>query len=176
MHFLLFYGQHFDARTIAIDVSGKHTDVNRAANGSASYLPLSPYIQRRQGGTIDPISGMLTVDPIVVYDPLEGAENNNVARSCFLWSNIRWVFAQSYNTLSSAVERSPTPPTTPGRKQQHQKVLTTKATGTQTLEAQSKLVKNKHCKEMASWQTTFVRDDEGQPPVDSPLLELLLSF
>ncbi len=176
MHFLLFYGQHFDARTIAIDVSGKHTDVNRAANGSASYLPLSPYIQRRQGGTIDPISGMLTVDPIVVYDPLEGAENNNVARSCFLWSNIRWVFAQSYNTLSSAVERSPTPPTTPGRKQQHQKVLTTKATGTQALEAQSKLVKIKHCKEMASWQTTFVRDDEGQPPVDSPLLELLLSF
>ena len=48
----------------------------------------------------------MTVDPIVVYDPLEGAENNNVARSCFAWSSIRWVFAQSYMTLSSVVEMS----------------------------------------------------------------------
>eukprot|EP00957_Ditylum_brightwellii_P041904 3173892-Ditylum_brightwellii.AAC.1 len=49
---------------------------------------------------------MYTVDPIVVYDPLEGAEGNNVAKSCFAWSSIRWVFAQCYMTLSSAVERS----------------------------------------------------------------------
>jgi hypothetical protein len=59
---------------------------------------------------------MLTVDPIVVYDPLEGAENNNVARRCFAWNSVRWIFAQSYATLSSAVERSATPPTTPGGK------------------------------------------------------------
>merc|ERR1711939_1165559 len=52
------------------------------------------------------MTGMLTVDPIMIYDPLEGAENNNVARSCFAWSSIRWVFAQSYMTLSSAVEMS----------------------------------------------------------------------
>jgi hypothetical protein len=42
---------------------------------------------------------MLTVDPIIVFDPLDGAENNNVARSCFAWSSIRWVFDQSYMTV-----------------------------------------------------------------------------
>lgn len=175
MHFLLFYGQHFDARTTAIDVSGTHLDVNRPSIRNASHNTMSPYIQRRPGGTIDPVSGMLTVDPIVVYDPLEGSESNNVARSCFLWSNIRWVFAQSYNTLSSAVERSPTPPTTPGRQKQQQKVLTTKSAAV-AQEALVKSVTNNNGKEIASWQTPFVRDDEGQPPVDSPLLELLLSF
>lgn len=112
MHFLLFYGQHFDSQGTAIDISGKH---ERDFTGqSPPHSHLSPYIQRRAAGTIDPISGMLTVDPIVIYDPLEGAEHNNVARRCFAWSSVRWIFAQSYATLSSAVERSATPPTTPG--------------------------------------------------------------
>ena len=101
MHFLLFYGQHFDAQSTAIDYSGTH---HRNANGNLGYSVRSPYMQRRTAGTYDPVTGMLTVDPIVVYDPLEGAETNNVARSCFAWSSIRWVFAQSYMTLSSAVE------------------------------------------------------------------------
>lgn len=52
---------------------------------------------------------MLTVDPIVIYDPLEEAENNNVARRCFAWNSVRWIFAQSYATLASAVEQSATP-------------------------------------------------------------------
>lgn len=112
MHFLLYYGQHFDAQSTAIDVSGKHErDFGGHASPSSYY---SPFIPRRSAGVIDPVTGMLTVEPIVIYDPLEGAESNNVARRCFAWSSVRWVFAQSYATLSSAVERSSTPPTTPG--------------------------------------------------------------
>jgi hypothetical protein len=108
MHFLLYYGQHFDAQSTAIDISGKH---ERNYNGPNSYR--TPYIQRQSLGNIDPITGMLTVDPIVIYDPLEGSENNNVSRRCFAWNSVRWIFAQSYATLASAVERSATPPTTP---------------------------------------------------------------
>jgi hypothetical protein len=113
MHFLLFYGQHFDAQTTAIDISGKH---ERDPTGLISPYYISPYIFRKAPGTIDPVTGMLTVDPIVIYDPLEGAENNNVARRCFAWNSVRWIFAQSYATLASAVERSATPPSTPGGK------------------------------------------------------------
>lgn len=111
MHFLLYYGQHFDAQGTAIDVSGRH---ERPFSGQYSpYSHLSSYIQRRSAGSIDPITGMLTIDPIVIFDPLEGAENNNVARRCFAWNSIRWIFAQSYSTLSSAAERSATPPASP---------------------------------------------------------------
>jgi DNA polymerase sigma len=112
MHFLLYYGQHFDAQNTAIDVSGKH---DRSFMGQYSpYSHFSSYIPRHAPGTIDPVTGMFSVDPIVIYDPLEGAESNNVARRCFAWNSIRWIFAQSYATLSSAVERSTTPPTSPG--------------------------------------------------------------
>jgi hypothetical protein len=112
MHFLLYYGQHFDAQSTAIDVSGKH---DRSFMGQYSpYSHFSSYIPRHAPGAIDPVTGMLTVDPIVIFDPLEGAESNNVARRCFAWNSIRWIFAQSYATLSSAVENSPTPPTSPG--------------------------------------------------------------
>jgi hypothetical protein len=111
MHFLLYYGQHFDAQSTAIDISGKHERQYDVQTPPNSYL--SPYIQRQTVGNIDPITGMLTVDPIVIYDPLEGAENNNVSRRCFAWSSVRWLFAQSYATLASAVERSATPPSSP---------------------------------------------------------------
>ena len=104
MHFLLFYGRYFDSRSTAIEVSGRH-------HQDMQNPYLSPYIPRRSGGTIDPHTGMLTVDPLVVFDPWEGADNNNVARSCFAWNSIRWHFAQCYMTLSSAVERNRTPPT-----------------------------------------------------------------
>eukprot|EP00535_Pseudo-nitzschia_heimii_P002807 CAMPEP_0197184792 /NCGR_PEP_ID=MMETSP1423-20130617/10594_1 /TAXON_ID=476441 /ORGANISM="Pseudo-nitzschia heimii, Strain UNC1101" /LENGTH=1857 /DNA_ID=CAMNT_0042635697 /DNA_START=86 /DNA_END=5659 /DNA_ORIENTATION=+ len=103
MHFLLFYGQHFESQSTAIDYSGVHHRDPGANNG---YSVRSSYMLRRNAGSYDPVSGMYTVDPIVVYDPLEGAENNNVARSCFAWSSIRWVFAQSYMTLSSAAEQN----------------------------------------------------------------------
>lgn len=112
MHFFLFYGEHFDAQSTAIDISGKHERDYRCQ--ASSYSHLSPYIQRRAPGSFDPVTGMWTVDPIVIYDPLEGAENNNVSKRCFAWTSVRWIFAQSYATLSSAVERSATPPTTPG--------------------------------------------------------------
>lgn len=118
MHFLLYYGEHFDAQNTAIDVSGKHE--RNHMNQMHPYSHMSPYIQRRAAGRIDPITGMLTVDPIVVYDPLEGAEHNNVARRCFAWNSVRWTFAQSYATLSSAVERSATPSSNPNSRTPHE--------------------------------------------------------
>jgi DNA polymerase sigma len=106
MHFLLFYGRHFDAYTTCIDISGTHhpeykhkQDSNMHANAH-----LSPFTVRKAGGTFNPVTEVYTVDPIVVYDPLEGAETNNVARSCYAWENIRWTFEQCYNTLSGVVE------------------------------------------------------------------------
>lgn len=93
MHFLLFYGRHYDALNMCVDVT------------APSQNAPSPFLHRKPGGTIDPYSGMLTVDPIVVYDPLEGAEGNNVARSCFAWQSIRWAYGQCFNTLTNTVER-----------------------------------------------------------------------
>jgi hypothetical protein len=113
MHFLLYYGQYFDAQTTAIDLSGKHERAF-AGHQQSPYSYLSPYIQRRAPETIDPHTGMLVVDPIVVYDPLPGAENSNVARRCFAWQQVKWIFSQSYSTLSSAVERSSSPLVSPG--------------------------------------------------------------
>lgn len=112
MHFLLYYGQYFDAQATAIDISGKHERVYMGHSYSP-YSYLSPYIPRRAPETIDPHTGMLVVDHIVIYDPLEGAEYNNVARRCFAWQQVKWIFAQSYATLSSAVERSSSPPASP---------------------------------------------------------------
>jgi len=156
MHFLLYYGEYFEAQTTAIDISGKH---ERGFAGQASpYAYYSPYIQRRAPGTIDPITGMLTVDPIVIYDPLEGSEHKNVARRCFAWSSVRWIFAQSYATLSSAVERSATPPATPNGK----------TTGNQaTFEKDSRL------------RDPSAYDHDGSCDImdpSSPLLRCLLSF
>jgi hypothetical protein len=113
MHFLLYYGQYFEAQGTAIDVSGTHERVFPGQPYSP-YSYQSPYIPRRATETIDQITGMLVIDHIVIYDPLEGAEHNNVARRCFAWQQVKWIFAQSYATLSSAVERSATPPSTPG--------------------------------------------------------------
>lgn len=113
MHFLLFYGHHFDAQTTCIDVLGTHhpdyAKVQGIHDGNGpTFLRLyhlSPFLQRKAGGVYDPVTGIYTVDHIVVYDPLEGAESNNVARSCFAWNTIRWVFEQCYNTLSGLVEQ-----------------------------------------------------------------------
>eukprot|EP00533_Pseudo-nitzschia_delicatissima_P004902 CAMPEP_0116105802 /NCGR_PEP_ID=MMETSP0327-20121206/15254_1 /TAXON_ID=44447 /ORGANISM="Pseudo-nitzschia delicatissima, Strain B596" /LENGTH=1859 /DNA_ID=CAMNT_0003598287 /DNA_START=279 /DNA_END=5858 /DNA_ORIENTATION=- len=145
MHFLLFYGQHFESQTTAIDYSGTHV---RNASANNGYSVRSSYMIRRNTGSYDPMTGMFTVDPIVVYDPLEGAENNNVARSCFAWSSIRWVFAQSYMTLSSAAEQN----ASDGNRNRA-------ATG-------------------ASEGPAYGHDESGHVVVDpsSPLLELLLSY
>ena len=69
---------------------------------------LSPFVPRPPGGTIDPITGMFSVDPIVVYDPLEGAIDHNVTKRCYCWNNVKWVFAQCYMTVSTIVETSDT--------------------------------------------------------------------
>jgi hypothetical protein len=150
MHFLLFYGRHFDSHSTVIDVSGKHHPDFHLAEKRGQHVHLSPFVPRTSGGSIDPVTGMLTVDPIIVYDTLEGAENNNVARSCFAWSSIRWVFAQSYMTLSSAVERSGTPPTPADVE-----------SGNRESSASARVDGRSGC---------------GDEDVDSPLLELLLSF
>ena len=105
MHFLFFYGQIFDASTTCIDVSGKHhPDFQRNSQfRQARYT--TPFIKRKPGGSFNPVSDVYTVDTLVAYDPLEGAETNNVARSCYVWSNISSVFGQCYKTLSGEVER-----------------------------------------------------------------------
>lgn len=105
MHFLLHYGQYFDAATTAIDILGKHKQVFNNIYPSP-YSHMTPFIERSAPESIDPHTGMLVVDHIVIYDPLEGAEKHNVARRCFAWHQVRWIFAQSYATLSSAVEKS----------------------------------------------------------------------
>jgi len=174
MHFLLFYGQYFDAQATAIDISGKHH--REIPTQSPPYIHLSPYIQRRSGGTIDPVTGIFTVDPIVVYDPLEGAENNNVARRCFLWGNVKWVFAQSFMTLSSAVERNLTPPGTPvsGAKENAKGgAVSTKS----MLAAKSSQATADETREQTAWNGPYnsgEKIDIFDP--SSPLLELLLSF
>lgn len=160
MHFLLFYGQHFDSQSTAIDYSGTH---QRDANDNNGYSQMSPYMLRRTAGSYDPMTGMLTVDPIVVYDPLEGAETNNVARSCFAWSSIRWVFAQSYLTLLSTVEIN----------QNHSSGQNC-ARGTQAKnDGQTSSGSNE-----TPWNGPYGHDKSGNMMIDpsSPLLELLLSF
>jgi hypothetical protein len=165
LHFLLFYGRHFESHTTAVDLSGKHhPDAHRVGKRGHHHIHLSPYVPRTGGGSIDPVTGMLTVDPIVVYDPLEGAEDNNVARSCFAWSSIRWVFAQSYMTLSSAVERSGTPPTTPGDGDSGNNNREAKNTSTAARVDHGVSVEE-------SREATTVENN-----MVSPLLELLLSF
>jgi len=109
MHFLLHYGQYFDATSTSIDISGKH---ERALTIPTPYSYLTPFLERSTPEAIDPHTGMLIIDHIVIYDPLEGREKNNVARRCFAWPHVRWIFAQSYATLSSAVEKSPPVATT----------------------------------------------------------------
>ena len=104
MHFLLFYGQHFDARLTLIDINGTH----HPQYGMVDFDRLSPFVPRPPGGNIDPITGMFSVDPIVVYDPLEGAVEHNVSKRCYCWNNVKWVFAQCYMTVSSIVEISDT--------------------------------------------------------------------
>lgn len=104
MHFLLFYGHHFDARSTLIDINGTH----HPEYGTIDFDRLSPFVHRQPGGTIDPITGMFSVDPIVVYDPLEGAVDHNVTKRCYCWNNVKWVFAQCYMTVSTIVETSDT--------------------------------------------------------------------
>ena len=102
MHFFLFYGQHFDSQATLIDVKGTH----HPKYGDLDKIRLTPFIARPPGGKIDPVTGMFSVDPIVVYDPLEGAEEHNVSKRCYCWNNVRLLFAQCYMTVSSAVEAS----------------------------------------------------------------------
>jgi hypothetical protein len=167
MHFLLFYGQHFDSHSIAIDYSNTH---ERDANANNGYAVSSSYMLRRSNGSYDPMTGMLTVDPIVVYDPLEGREAYNVARSCFAWGSIRWVFAQSYMTLSSAVEMSAGHMPTQGGVRSAQ--------STQGANAGQNEFYPSSGQQDAAWVMPYGNYESGNVIFDpsTPLLELLLSY
>ena len=170
MHFILYYGEHFDSRALAIDVAGT-CNPDRPMGTNPSNGHVSPFVSRRSGGTIDPVTGMFTVDPIVVYDPWEGGQGHNVARSCYAWSSIQWHFAQCYMTLSSAVERSGTLPTTPA--------LVTETPRKDSMGESTNIENNQSTSKGINPNSTDDSNKVGQPrPVDlaSPLLELLLSF
>jgi len=177
MHFLLYYGEHFDSRTTAIDVIGS-CNLDYSICRASPPLQKSPFVIRRSGGTIDPVTGMLTVDPIVIYDPWEGGRGNNVARSCYAWNSIRWHFGQCYMTLSSAIERSLTTPQTASMMtetvQKHARSSLLASSGAEYV------AKHNNCKTDSSVNKNYRRSNSLglEPPVDmvSPLLELLLSF
>eukprot|EP01083_Nonionella_stella_P001825 5248_1 len=154
MHFLLFYGRHFDANSTCIDVSGTHHPDFHVKQHSKMHanLQLSPFITRKAGGAYNPITDVYTVDPLIVYDPLEGSEGNNVARSCYAWSNIRWTFEQCYNTLSGVIELG---------------------SGSNTSRGRSKTWPPQ---EANTSSPTTNADTSRQFDELSPLLELLLSF
>lgn len=104
MHFLLFYGRHFDSQTTCIDLEGKHYP--ELSENGPKLAEQTPFLPRMAGGFYNPVTKVYTVDPVVVYDPWgEPDTKNNVARSCFAWGSIRCVFEQCFNTLSGAVER-----------------------------------------------------------------------
>lgn len=142
MHFLLFYGQHFDAQATLIDLNATH----HPQFGKVAVERLSAFIPRPPGGNIDPITGMFSVDPLVVYDPLEGETDYNVSKRCYCWNNVRWVFAQCYMTVSSIVETGDTAKTS------------------------SQL---KHVEAKSDVKTT---SDKSCADIVTPILELLLSF
>lgn len=173
MHFLLYYGEHFDSRGTAIDVTGS-CNPDRPIGMNALSAHLSPYMLRRSGGSIDPITGMLTVDPIVVYDPWEGGQGNNVARSCYAWSSIRWHFAQCYMTLSSAVERSGDPPSSATTPFGVTEAPTRKEEAISAVVDKNNNNNNQNTATCSNGNNTAAAHPQ---PVDvSPLLELLLSF
>ena len=155
MHFLLFYGQQFDAQTTLIDINGTH----HPEFGRMDREKLSPFVPRPPGGTIDPFTGMYSVDPIVVYDPLEGAIDHNVSKRCYCWNNVRWVFAQCYMTVSSVVETSGT-----GTKNANK----TRHRGDKKAEDSAKATK--------SSDRTPQEPSENNSDITTPILELLLSF
>mmetsp|Transcript_11569 Transcript_11569/g.16990 ORF Transcript_11569/g.16990 Transcript_11569/m.16990 type:complete len:1759 (+) Transcript_11569:317-5593(+) len=178
LHFLLYYGELFDSRIAAIDVVGSYNHDTQSGRSPLSTHS-SPFVNRRSGGSIDPYTGMLTVDPIVVYDPWEGGRGTNVTRSCYAWSSIRWHFGQCYMTLSSAVERTGTSPSTtsiPSETSQKE-IPTISLAGDTNME--QNISKNCKNKDISTNKSQNKSSDTGlQPPVDmvSPLLELLVSF
>lgn len=166
MHFLLFYGQHFDAQSFCIDVRGTHHPEYKKHR--QKHFHLSPFISRKSGGSYDPITGVFTVDPILVYDPLEGAESNNVAKSCFAWNSIRWVFEQCFNTLSGVVEC--------GAGATWDKVLNATDTTTNIADKTSGNISSEFYRQKCSSVLPKLSDQLHHIDSVSPLLELLLSF
>jgi len=91
MLFLVTYGKHFDARTMAVDVSASSKK--------------SPFVRRKSSCQIDTTTGVYSVDPLVIYDPIYPGENKNVSRSSFAFPSIQWMFNQCFTTLKHTVNR-----------------------------------------------------------------------
>uniref|UniRef100_A0A7S2W0F9 Poly(A) RNA polymerase mitochondrial-like central palm domain-containing protein n=1 Tax=Eucampia antarctica TaxID=49252 RepID=A0A7S2W0F9_9STRA len=171
MHFLLFYGQLFEAQSTCVDVSGTHHPDFSSCDDKKypetlnrfGHLHLSPFSPRKSGGAYDPVTGIFSVDPVVVYDPLEGAETNNVSRSCFAWSTIRWVFAQCYVTLSGVVERGAGLASDRNRNEWARPINNMSPATAKT----AQLSKN---------GATVAPNDNQQADADGGLLELFISF
>jgi hypothetical protein len=105
---------------------------------------------------------MYSVDPIVVYDPLEGAMDHNVAKRCYCWNNVKWVFAQSYMTVSSIVETSGT----------SSKTVTKDRSRREKKAEDSTAAKESGVGEVSSKEQSSASGGD----IVSPILELLLSF
>ena len=86
MHFLLYYGQHFDALGTAIDVSGKHE--RDFIDHMFPYAYLSPYIQRQTPGSIDPNTKTLRV-AVLPGTACGGFLRNRTQHLPVLWNAVR---------------------------------------------------------------------------------------
>jgi hypothetical protein len=108
MYFFLLFGKIFDAQNTVVDMLAPEP----TPFVSRQFMPMGPAGQVSHhpvhvaGTNIDPMTGAISVDPIVVYDPLEGEEGKNVARSCFAWYSIQKVLGQCYTTLTQSLEAS----------------------------------------------------------------------
>lgn len=149
MHFLLFYGKYFDSQNMSIDIN--------SASG--------PFVSRIQGGTIDPITGVYTVDPIVVYD-LDPEKARNVTRSCFMWSTIRWVFAQCFATLTHTLETD----------HHHNSRLSSSSASCSNLNAQQHKKQQKNQEQISQSKSSLSDPNVCIIQVQPSLLELLMSY
>ena len=90
LHFLFYYGSQFDCLKHVIQ-----------AETTSHGLPSSRTDDLTR---LDEVTGLPNYDPIVIRNPLfkGAAELNNVAKSCFAWSSLRWFFMQAFTTLDLA--------------------------------------------------------------------------
>ncbi|CAM9804118.1 unnamed protein product [Choristocarpus tenellus] len=83
LKFLEFFGRKFDAGRLGISV-------RRGALGN-------PYLLSK---SVDPRTGMAVMDAhVVIEDPLDSGQN--IARSCFGFPQVQWLFAQCLSILET---------------------------------------------------------------------------
>lgn len=172
MHFLMFYGKQFDPKTTCIDVTGsRHPEYNKIKNDPRRKW--SPFMNRKPGGSYNPVTDVYTVDPVVVYDPTE--DDYNVTRSSYAFPNVAWTFLQCYNTLSGVVEVG-----SEGENDRREQTTKTGQTPRQSESTQKAAGAGPNNEQVASNLPSSNNGlDTTARNIDtelSPLLELLLSF